>query len=288
MVAFAMRRLLGIALAAAALLVATAPAAASDGRPAARALAEASDRFDALDYRGAIEAARAVDSDPDATSQQRLEALEIAALSHLILGDERAARAAFEELFEIDPHYELKEETGSPKIRGFFEEAKAASRDTRFAELVHAAPASARSGAIVELEIAAGSGAQDIVEMVVLWRGRGTLGYQEAPFRRREHDRWAAGFGLPASNERWVLEYYVEARDLAGSAIGRVGGPNAPLAIPVEPGGVSTGSRSPWYRRWYVIGAGAAVVGAGVAAGIAAGGRDTRGSLEPGKVTLTP
>ena len=258
-------------------------------RTSAQALSEAKAYFDGLDYRGALAAARAVDTDPEATSQQRVEALEIAGLSYLILGEDAAARAAFEELLDIDPYYQLREETGSPKIREFFAGVKARARDTSFAELVHAAPTAARSGAIAELEVSTGRGASEIVEVVVRWRGRGAVAYQSAMFRRREHDRWAAGIALPESEKRWVLEYYVEARDLAGRAIGQIGGPNAPLAIPVEAGGVLSISRTPWYRRWYVIGAaGAAAVGAGVAVGIAAGDRTSSGSLEPGTITLTP
>jgi hypothetical protein len=286
-----MRAGLRMMLLAAALVAPVSTAVAADAEEevtAGASLVAARAAFADLDYRRAIAEARRVDTDPHASSQQRLEALEIAGLSYLILGQERAARGAFEELLEIDPQYELQEETGSPKLLEFFESVKAGMRGATFAELVHAAPASARSGGLAELEVATGRGAVDIVEVVARWRGRGDGVYQEVAFRRREHDRWAAAVALPASKTRWVLEYYLEARDLGGRAIGQVGGPNAPLAIPVEPGGIAVSSSSPWYRRWYVVGAGAAALGAGVAVGLAAGGGSSRGTLEPGSVTLSP
>ncbi len=250
----------------------------------------AEEAYDDLSYEEALEAAEAALSDPEITSAHQLAALEIAGLSHFILGREDAAAAAFVELLAIDPYYQLSEDTGSPKIREAFEEARQRARDDTFAELVHAAPTSAQSAGIAEFEVAVGRGAGEIVEMAIAWRERGDARFRRAPVRRTEHDEWAVSFTLPASNERWVLEYYVEARDARGQPIGRVGAPNSPLAIPVSPTGAGARPGStPWFRRWYVIGAGAAALGAaGLAVGLSAGGSSSQGTLEPGSVTITP
>ena len=78
--------------------------------------------------------------------------------------------------------------------------------------------------------------------------------------------------------------------DRAGGSIGRVGGPETPLSLSVQAGGDEgdSGGR-PWYKRWYVYAGGAAVLG--LAAGaffLTSGGEPGDGSLDPGRITLSP
>lgn len=263
-----------------------------DELAAAEAVERAREAFGELDYEEAIEAAEMALADPGASASEELEALELLGLSHVILGDDDAAAEAFSELLAIDPHYELTEETGSPKIREVFEDLRRDAAGAHFAELVHAAPASARAGGIAELDVAVGRGAGIVEEVVIAWRERGEGPFREARFRRRDRDEWATGFSLPASKQPWVLEYYLEARDGEGEQVGRVGAPDAPLSFPVAAGGAPVATEAeptPWYRRWYVVGAGAAALGAaGVAVGVAVGGGGVHGSLDPGRVTLSP
>ena len=65
-----------------------------------------------------------VTRDARATRAQRLRALELIALAEFIRGDEGAARATFERILDIDPGYQLRDTSGSPKVRAFFEELK--------------------------------------------------------------------------------------------------------------------------------------------------------------------
>lgn len=246
--------------------------------------------FARLEYDKAIRTLQPLRRDPTATRAQRLSALEVIGISMLILGDTAGATAAFQDLLAIDPGYQLRHDDGSPKIRrhwdavrrryvpGFDPEARV--------QLQLGAPSGAVAGRRVEIETEVLSGKSQVIDLVVRWRRRGVLGYREAPMRRIEGTLWRARFVPPASPTRYVLDYYIEARNAAGGSIGRVGGPENPLGLALAPGRPVT--RSPWYKRWYVIAGGAALLGMGTAALVFGSQGADSGSLEPGRVTLTP
>jgi hypothetical protein len=123
-----------------------------------------------------------------------------------------------------------------------------------------------------------------VLEVIVFWRRRGVLDYDRAPMRQVREGRWRARFTPPASSTRYAVEYYIEARDLGGRAVGRVAGPETPLVLPVAPG---QRDRPAWYRRWYVVAGGAAVVGVGTVI-LVSGDRAPDGTLDPDRITLTP
>ncbi|RMH44917.1 MAG: hypothetical protein D6689_01220 [Deltaproteobacteria bacterium] len=244
--------------------------------------------FDELEYRKAIRMVAPVPHDPAATRDQRLRALELIGLAYLILGDRQRAREAFEDLLAIDPGYQLRDDTGSPKIRAFFDAVKRAyvpGFDPRAAaELSHAAPRSATAARPLEIEVRVARGGGRVKEMVVMWRRRGELDYDDVAARRIKGDLWRARIPLPPSPLGYRIDYYIEARDLAGGAIGRVGGPETPLSLTVDPG--EPPRRTPWYRRWYVVAGGAVLVGIGAALVLTSGESAPRGTLEPGVLEL--
>ncbi len=103
---------------------------------------------------------------------------------------------------------------------------------------------------------------------------------------RRAPVAGAVAWFRPAATARYELEYFLEARDLAGQPIARVAGPETPLSLVLEPGSVRR--ERPWYARWYTVAGGAAVVGVGATLFFTTGGDTGDGSLEPGRITLTP
>jgi hypothetical protein len=244
--------------------------------------------YNAQEYAGAIQALTPVTRDVRATRAQRLRALELIALSQYIRGDQGAARATFERILDIDPGYQLRDTSGSPKIRAFFEDLKKALvpgfDPNAGAELEHAAPTAGTAGKPLELEVRATRG--NVFDLVVATRRRGELAYKVTPFSPRGDGKWRARLVPEASSKPYVLEYYVEARDAGGAAIGRVAAPDQPLEIALAAGGGDF--KRPWYGRWYVIGgavlASVVVTGAIVAAERAPG----PGTLPPGTVTVTP
>ena len=248
--------------------------------------------YDDLEYRKAIRVLRPVTTASVATRAQRLAAHELIGLSYLTLGNTKRARAAFEDLLTIDPHYQLKDDTDSPKIRRFFAKVKRAfvpNAGTGSVELSHAAPRSAAGARRVEVELLVGRGADKVKEVILWFRRRGLLRYQRQPFirfgRRGARDRWRARFTAPPARQRSALDYYIEARDIGGRVIGRIAGPVAPLSIALTSG---QAARPLWYRRWYVIAASAAALGIGGALIISAASGGQDGSLDPGRVVLTP
>jgi hypothetical protein len=252
-------------------------------------LARGQKLFDDQEYAPAIQTLAPVTRDARATRAQRLRALELIALAELIRGDEGAARATFERILDIDPGYQLRDPSGSPKVRAFFEQLKKQLipnyDPTAGADLEHAAPTAATAGRPLEIEARATRG--NVFDLVLATRHRGELTYKLIAATPRGDGRWRARLTPEPSAKPYVLEYYLEARDAGGAAIARVASPDQPLEIALAAGG-ATDTKRPWYGRWYVI-AGAAVVAAGVTGlAVAASRGPGPGTLPPGSVTVTP
>ncbi len=247
--------------------------------------------FDDLEYSGAIQTLAPVTRDARATRAQRLRALELIALANFIKGDRAAARATFERILDIDPGYQLRDTSGSPKIRAFFDDLKKQLipnfDPTAGADLEHAAPTAGNAGRAIELEVRATRGAERVFELVIATRRRGELSYKVATAAPRGDKRWRVRVTPDPSQKSYVLEYYVEARDAGGMAIARIASPSTPLEIALAPGG-GEGKRR-WYGRWYVIAGAAAVAAAGVTGlAVAATRGPDPGTLPPGSVTVSP
>ena len=247
--------------------------------------------FRELEYERAMRTLGSLHRDPRVTRSQRLSALEIIAISALILGDKPRAREAFQDLLAIDPGYQLRHDDGSPKIRDFYNRVKRSyvpgfDPEARV-QLEFAAPTGASAGRKLEIEARILGGANQVGELFLLWRRRGELGYGEVAMIRGNNERWRGTFVLPISANAYVIDYYLEARGPAGGgSLGRVGGPENPLGLRVA-AGQPLPSRA-WYRRWYVIAGGAALLGMGTAALVLAGQGESApsGTLEPGRISL--
>jgi hypothetical protein len=247
--------------------------------------------FEEQEYAGAIQALAPVTRDVRATRAQRLRALEIIALAQFIRNDKAAARATFERILDIDPGYQLRDTSGSPALRTFFEELKKqlipGFDPNAGADLEHAAPTAGSAGTPLEVEVRVTRG--NVFDLVLATRRRGELSYALAPLSPRGENRWRAKVTPPPSAKAYVLEYYVEARDAGGGPIARIAGPDQPLEIALTAGGESAGpGRRAWYQHWYVY-AGGAALAAGIGGVIVATTRGPdSGSLPPHTITVTP
>lgn len=273
-----------------ALLVA-APARADNVGPQAieTYLARGQKLFDEQEYAGAVQALSPVTRDARATRAQRLRALELIALAHFIRGDEGAARATFERILDIDPGYQLRDSSDSPKVRTFFDSLKKqlipGYDPTAGADLEHAAPTAGSAGKPIEFEARATRGGQRVFELVIATRRRGELTYKVVSASPRGDARWRARVTPEPSQKPYVLEYYVEARDAGGGVVARIAAPNTPLEVALA-AGASDGKRGG--LRWYHV-AGVAVLAAGVTGiAVAASRGPEPGTLPPGSVTVTP
>nr|HEX4315888.1 hypothetical protein [Kofleriaceae bacterium] len=252
-------------------------------------LARGQKAFDDQDYAAAVQTLSPVTRDARATRSQRLRALELIALARFITGDAAAARATFERILDIDPGYQLRDTSGSPKIRAFFDDLKkqlVPGYDPKAgADLEHAAPTAATAGAPLEIEARVTRG--NVFDLALATRRRGELAYHQRAMSPRGDGRWRASVSLEPSARPYVLEYYLDARDAGGATIARVAAPDVPLEIAIAPGGDLPAKR-PWYGRWYVI-AGAAFLAASVTAIVVESERGPGpGSLPPGSITVSP
>jgi hypothetical protein len=274
-------------------LVLAAPAARADD-PGAQAietyLARGQKMFDEQEYAGAIQTLGPVTRDARATRAQRLRALELIALAQFIRGDEGGARGTFERILDIDPGYQLRDTSGSPKIRAFFDSLKKklvpGYDPSAGADLEHAAPTAGTAGKPLEIEVRVTRG--NVFDLVVATRRRGELTYKTNAMSPRGGNKWRVRVVPELAAKPYVLEYFVEARDAGGGTIARIAGPDQPLEIALAAGGREVVPVAPaWYTRWYVIG-GAAAVAAGVTAiAIEATRGPGPGSLPPGSVTVS-
>lgn len=247
--------------------------------------------FEEQEYTAAIQTLAPVTRDARATRSQRLRALEVIALAQFIRNDKGAARATFERILDIDPGYQLRDTSGSPALRAFFDDLKKqlipGFDPNAGADLEHAAPTAGTAATPLEIEVRVTRG--NVFDLVLATRRRGELSYATTPLTPRGDNRWRARLTPPPSTKPYVLEYYVEARDAGGGPIARIGGPDQPLEIALSAGGdAPVVTRRPWYSRWYVY-AGGAAVAAGIGGVIVAATRGPDpGTLPPHTITVTP
>src|SRR5512139_482010 len=139
--------------------------------------------FEDQEYTAAIQALAPVTRDARATRSQRLRALEVIALAQFIRNDTAAARATFERILDIDPGYQLRDTSGSPALRTFFDELKKqlipGFDPTAGADLEHAAPTAGSAGTPLEIEVRVTRG--NVFDLVLATRRRGELSYTLAP-----------------------------------------------------------------------------------------------------------
>ena len=245
--------------------------------------------FDEQEYAAAIQTLAPVTRDARATRAQRLRALELIALSQFIRNEKGAARSTFERILDIDPGYQLRDTSGSPALRQFFDELKKqlipGYDPNAGADLEHAAPTAGTAGRAVELQVRVTRG--NVFDLVVATRRRGELTYATTPLAARGENRWHARITPPPSSKPYVLEYYVEARDAGGATIARIAAPDQPLEIALTAGSAETG-KGPWFTRWYVIAGGVAVAASLGGVIVLATQGPGPGTLPPGTVTVTP
>ena len=163
---------------------ATAQAQPADAR-ARKLLAAGEALFAELEYQQAIKVLVPVTRDPAASRAQRVRAWELIALSRFILGDRGGARTAFERVLDIDPGFQLRDTSGSPRIREFFDEVRADVLGGTAADvdLEHAAPRAGAAGTRSSSRSAPPAAPSAVIEIVVATARSGALSYQEAAAR---------------------------------------------------------------------------------------------------------
>ena len=213
-------------------------------------------------------------------------------MSWLILGKKPKARAAFEELLAIDPHYTLSDPSHSPKLREFFEE-RAQPASCPATARAKAKPSSSTRrrpapppGAPLEMQVVVIRGAPLVQDGDAARAAPGPARVRDAPMRG-DADRWQLSYSPPRDVRRLharILRRGARRQRARGRARGLAGAAD-PAArarradVSGRRPGSSAGTYGPPSARWWP----AAAIG-GAVAGTAE--KAPKGSLPPGSVSL--
>lgn len=237
-----------------------------------------------LDFPGVIDAMTRALAVPGADQGQRLEAFEYLGASNLVIDREAEARVAFERMLGIDPYHALREPSGSPKIREFVERLRRqlvadAAIDPEL-QLVVDAPEAARASAT--LPVAVRSEGAAVAAVRVHHRSDEERQWQATELAPTGEGAFEGEVPTPATTGRMLL--YAEARDGAGSVVGRAGEPHWPLEVDVR-----DELPVPLVRRWWLwtlVGVAAVGLAVGLGVGLSQGDQAPPGTLPPGRVEL--
>jgi len=199
---------------------------------------------------------------PGITSSQRMEVYKLMAFTHAAFDDSAGAQEAFSRLLELEPRYQLSP-AASPKLRGYFADAKKAYLARQVVKLQHRPPPRSTSGATPSMEVTVAEGVERVAAVTLSYRLSGTREYSQLPMAPLKAGAYSAPvpnlFDVPPGVR--TLEYFLRARDRDGVVLASLGNDLAPLKVEVET--VTLDSRRPLHQRWElwaVVGAAAAAV----------------------------
>jgi len=215
----------------------------------------------------------------DGTVDERLDAYLLQGSCLAIVGDAIEAEKPFRFLLRGRPTYEMPAET-PPKILGVFRKVQAEERAIvgqlkelgrqraiRELELKPNPLATARGGVPLVFEYKLKDPRGSVAAMYLSYRKSPSAPFSSLALTIDDRGFWRAE--LPgewtASEDGFTLQYYLTTRDAEATDLVTLGGPRAPLALPVEAGVVA--EVKPFYRSWWFWTAAAAVVVAGGASG---------------------
>lgn len=260
-------------------------------RPSER-IEEGRTAYASLDYEVALEVLESALRLPSITPIERARALETLAFTLTVLGNERAAEERLRELFTLDPYYDVREPTGSPRIEALVDTVRhrMASDAALIAglEVRLELPRAARADrSFTARAYPSGSGSDRVTEVVLVHRGE-----TDTDWIRTPASSTSSGFvaEIPALGRSERLEIYAEARDARGRLLARSAGPLAPTFLEVgEAGPSGSGEENVLESWWLWTIVGVVVVGAGVGIGVGVATSSSQapsGTLSPGRVIL--
>lgn len=242
--------------------------------PKNEAITRAAQQVDEGDFEDAVRTLEKGIAQPDLTDDQLAEMYRLLGLSHLYLGNEDRARDAFEKLLQARPDYDLPK-AAPPKIRALYARIKDDIRKRRVRPVtLTVTPVTEVTGGdavVVEARIedmALGAKAK------LFYRRAGVQSFSSIDFARSKTSRTdytatVPAFEVPAEDQSYEVEYYVEVADAAQRRLAGRGDPYNPLTFRVPARKSSEGPvvestplyKSPWL--WIGIGLGAAAITTG-------------------------
>jgi len=217
--------------------------------PSIPELEEARQLYLNFEFEGVLPRLERALATPGITASQKMEAYKLKAFTHAAFDDSAGAQEAFSRLLELEPRYQLSQ-SASPKLRGYFADAKKAYLARQVVKLQHAPPPRSGSGGTPVMEVAVTAGVERVAAVTLSYRLSGTREYSQLPMAPLRPGTYSAPvpnlFDVPSGVR--TLEYYLRARDRDGVVLASVGSDLAPLKMEVET--VTLDSRRPLYQRW--------------------------------------
>ena len=217
--------------------------------PAIPELEEARQLYLNFEFDGVLPRVERALAAPGITASQKMEAYKLKAFTHAAFDDSAGAQEAFGKLLELEPRYQLSQ-SASPKLRGYFADAKKAFLARQVVKLQHAPPPRSSSGGTPVMEVAVTAGVERVAAVTMSYRLSGTREYSQLPMAPVRPGAYSAPvpnlFDVPSGVR--TLEYYLRARDPDGVVVASVGSDLAPLKMEVET--VTLDSRRPLLQRW--------------------------------------
>jgi tetratricopeptide (TPR) repeat protein len=195
----------------------------------------------------------------------RIEA-EISAQS----GQPASADEAFEKLLALSPSFKPPADS-APAVRESFARAAAYWQDKPQLRISPRVPPSATPGEPLAIPVLVEEDPLLMVaRLTVHYRPAGQATYASVT-RDGPGDLLIPSLDLPATNQGYRVEYFLDAADRNGNVLAAIGGPSVPLSFPVLSRvevARATAAARPWYENawlWSGIGVGAAVIVTGAA-----------------------
>lgn len=234
----------------------------------------------AFEYDEAIERARAIATDPSATANQRLEALALVGVVHLIEERQDQARETFEQLLSLDPGSDIDDPDLPPRVIEFFRETRSSYDPEEIVDANVDVDGDSQTGGPRRVTITL-SGTTDSVDRLRLYVREGEVGTFRAVAVEGEDRNYDAAIETVSSGES--IDFYLEVLAPSGHVLARVGTADAPQSIEPAPGdgrgdnggggddggdgGDDGGDRG---RRWYATWWFWTIVGVVVVSGVVA------------------
>jgi len=264
----------------------------AQAEPQNPAYSEARSKLEQGDFEGAVSTLNEGLGQPDLTDDQLADLYQLLGLAELYLGNQGAARDAFEKLLQARPDYDLPD-SEAPKIRALYARIKEDIKHRRVLPvMLEITPVSeAQAGTEVTIKAQAENLSLGARPKLYYRRG-GTQSYSSLEFQREKgtRDRFVVTLGaseLPSDAHTYEVEYYVEVSDAAERRLAGKGDAYNPLSFRVTPAETAEVDDSPWYKSPWVWVVGGAVA-AGAAVGIVAAATSKQTGSLPIRITVGP
>lgn len=220
----------------------------------------------AFEYDEAIERAQAISRDTSVTANQRLEALALVGVIHLIEERQDEAREVFERLLSLDPGSEISDPDLPPRVVEFFREIRSSYEPDEVVEADVDVGDEVAGQRQVTITL---SGVSDSVDQLRLH----VRGGESGSFRSVAVSGSGLDYGAVIAPEAGgdSIDFYLEVLAPSGHILTNVGTEDAPQTV--EPIGEGSGDEDledigdrerHWYTSWWFW----TIIGVVVASGI--------------------